>query len=216
MINKKYLTFCTLVIIMGVLAGYKSVGPVVNFITSKGGGGSDIAIINGSWKTYKGLGTANLQPIVKAVVAQIGLGALTAEEAMYWIADKDSNGARLDGKTSYIVTLAPEQLHQNGGFWGLSLYGPDNYFAPNTANINSLGLRDNLQKNPDGSMDIFVSQANDTAYNNWLPAPIEGKFNLTLRYYIPTEDMISDPTKIRMPVILATSKSGGDKGALEP
>ena len=46
--------------------------------------------------------------------------------------------------------------------------------------------------NPDGSLDIYVQNANPGAGkdSNWLPAP-KGSFNLVLRVYWPKPDVLA-------------------------
>jgi len=209
MTKYKYITACVLVLILGLLIGYKSVDPALSFLQARGGSSGDVAVQNGPWKTFKGLGTPDLNPVVKAIVAQIGLGALTAEEAIYWIAEKDENSARLNGKSRYTLKFNGEQLHQDGGFWSLSVYGPDHYFVPNSAGVNSLGLRDDLLTNPDGSFEITVSSSNPGNETNWLPAPESGPFSLTLRYYVPITTMISRPGDTSLPTISTTQNVEG-------
>lgn len=63
---------------------------------------------------------------------------------------------------------------------------------PNPVNRFAIGDRDPLKSNPDGSLDLYIQKdapggANDS---NWLPAPA-GQFNLSLRLYWPSEEILS-------------------------
>jgi hypothetical protein len=55
----------------------------------------------------------------------------------------------------------------------------------------AIGDRDALKFNSDGSLDLVIQHdpPGDDRDGNWLPAPI-GKFNLSLRLYWPSEDVL--------------------------
>ncbi|WP_240476826.1 DUF1214 domain-containing protein [Geminicoccus roseus] len=115
------------------------------------------------------------------------------EETLYYGADFDSTGQRLDGAHAYSVTFAPGQTPPVQGFWSLTLYNQEHFFAPNELNRFSLGTKNKtLQSNPDGSLTIHVQQASPGAdkESNWLPAP-EGPFSLYIRAYQPGEAAVT-------------------------
>lgn len=57
----------------------------------------------------------------------------------------------------------------------------------------SLGDRDVIIYNKDGSLDIYIQQSipGTGKVTNWLPTPKEGRFNLTLRLYWPKEPVLN-------------------------
>lgn len=197
----KFLAVCVSLLLIGAVGGYFYTVPAIDAIAKGGGSGGSFIVQNGPWRSYTNLGKPELHPALKAVVARIGMGALTSEEAVYWLASEDSEQQKLDAARSYKVSFDPIPLNRPGGFWSLSLYGPDHYYVPNEAGINSLGTRDNLKKNEDGSFDIVVSTAKPEAGMNWLPAPKSGGFSLTLRYYVPLENMLETSADIPLPSI---------------
>lgn len=68
------------------------------------------------------------------------------------------------------------------------MYGMDNFLVANSINRFAVGNRNDLTKNPDGSLDIFIQMDSPVEEKkaNWLPAPA-APFKLTLRIYWPEE-----------------------------
>jgi len=75
----------------------------------------------------------------------------------------------------------------------LTLYDKRDFLAESAINRYSIGDRDELIYNEDGSLDIYIQQSSPGTNKeaNWLPTPIEGKFNLTLRLYWPKEVVLN-------------------------
>jgi hypothetical protein len=71
------------------------------------------------------------------------------------------------------------------------MYGDEHTFVANPSNRYTLGSRDKLLINPDGSIDIYLSHASPgrDKESNWLPAP-EGGFNVVLRNYWPKQEVL--------------------------
>jgi hypothetical protein len=68
------------------------------------------------------------------------------------------------------------------------MYDANYFFVANPINRYSISARQNLRRNDDGSVDLYVQQESpgpDKA-SNWLPAPA-GKFILMMRLYWPRE-----------------------------
>jgi hypothetical protein len=77
------------------------------------------------------------------------------------------------------------------------MYDADYFFVENALGRYSLGSRDELKLNGDGSLDIYI-QRHPTAAglaSNWLPAAQE-KFILMLRFYWPMENMLNGTWKV--------------------
>ncbi|MDF3888924.1 DUF1254 domain-containing protein [Cupriavidus basilensis] len=125
----------------------------------------------------------------RALVARNYIGALGVEEAMYVMADRDSEGAPLDGRTGYELAFAADALPQVGAFWSLTMYDKtDCMLVDNALGRYSLGDRSpSLRYDADGSLRLHLSAsppADPAARANWLPAPA-GPFYVTLRLYVP-------------------------------
>ncbi|MCP9799888.1 DUF1254 domain-containing protein [Synechococcus sp. RedBA-s] len=116
-------------------------------------------------------------------------------ETMYFYTDNDTKGQQLVGGSAYAVTFAKGQLPPVKGFWSLTMYDPEHYFAPNALNRFALGTKNKtLKNNSDGSLTIYLGNKSPgkTKESNWLPAPA-GKFSIWLRAYWP-EQAILDGT----------------------
>ena len=143
--------------------------------------------INGwVFTTKTGLyGTDYLQ---RALVTAIGLGANRPQDAVYPTSEKDVEGQPYTGANKYVMHFPKDQLPPVDGFWSLTLYNAEYFFAANPLNRYTLSARNALQTNADGSVDLYLQHENPgpDKESNWLPAP-SGQFILMLRLYWPKE-----------------------------
>lgn len=153
-------------------------------------------IANG-WMVTKGLygsgryGTDYLQ---RALIAYVGAGGNVPEDAVYPIARTDADGKPLNGANRYVMHITKKDLPpvDPRGFWSLTLYDKEYFLVSNPANRYALLSRDELKRNPDGSLDVYVQKESPVADEqaNWLPAP-DGDFILMLRLYWPKEEVVN-------------------------
>ena len=124
----------------------------------------------------------------RAIVAAVGLGANTPEEAIYPTGITDAGGALYDGANSYRLTFPPGQEPPAKYFWSITMYDASGYLVANPANVYSLGpSHPPLVRQADGSIVIAIQNAAPTEPDvNWLPAPTTG-FRLALRLYGPSQ-----------------------------
>ena len=127
----------------------------------------------------------------RAQVARLGLGALPPEDAVYIQCTADKDGRPLNGGSQYQIHFAPSRLPPVQAFWSLTLYDAAGYFVANPLERYAIGDRDTLERNPDGSLDVWIQHEapEGSKAQNWLPAP-EGGFNLTLRLYSPKPEAL--------------------------
>lgn len=149
--------------------------------------------VNG-WKTSTGkpIGSYGTDYLTRAFIALYGLGANLPADAVYPSCESDEAGMPLTGTNSYVIHFEKGQLPPVKAFWSITLYDKDGFFIHNPIKRYAIGDRDNLSFNSDGSLDILIqteSPGKDKE-NNWLPASKEN-FNLTLRMYWPTEDVLN-------------------------
>jgi hypothetical protein len=125
----------------------------------------------------------------RTAVARSNIFVNRPNEAMYFYLDLDRDGARLNGAHRYTVTFPRGALPPVRGFWSLTLYDAQHFFAPNPIKRFSLGTKNkDLATGADGSLTLYVQADEPTVAaqrSNWLPAPKEADFSLYLRAYWP-------------------------------
>lgn len=141
-----------------------------------------------------GVGDFGENDRLRAAVALGGIAALGEEEAMYFHANFDADGAPLTGASRYIWRVPPGGVPADA-FWSLTAYRvtPEGryFFAENPINRYAIGDRTlGLNVNGDGSLDIIIQRQapEGAAAANWLPAP-EGRLRLALRAYLPRQEL---------------------------
>ncbi|MHC4990426.1 MAG: DUF1214 domain-containing protein, partial [Planctomycetota bacterium] len=126
----------------------------------------------------------------RAYIARIGLGANVPEDAVYPLSAVDMDGRPYDGNYEYVLHF--RKTPPVDGFWSLAMYDAQGYFIENPIGRYSIGDRDALRFNRDGSLDIFIAHESPGRDKeaNWLPAPA-GEFNLVLRLYRPRLEILT-------------------------
>lgn len=123
---------------------------------------------------------------LRAVVTQIGLGALTLEHAIYPIALFDRTAKPLLGFKKYKITIPAGGLPPVNGFWSVTMYTSSGFLVPNSINRYLINDRSTLYTNPDGSIDIYIQPTAPEDPNqaqNWLPTPPAAAFQIIWRLY---------------------------------
>jgi hypothetical protein len=129
----------------------------------------------------------------RAIVARRGLGANPPEDAVYMNTYQDARGQMLQGGRSYSLRFEKGQLPPAGAFWSVTLYDGEGFPVANPIGRHALGDRDPLRFNPDGSLDLLI-QTEDPGgalSSNWLPTPAGGAIALSIRIYLPSEDVLA-------------------------
>ncbi|MDB4963072.1 MAG: hypothetical protein JWP01_3071 [Myxococcales bacterium] len=91
-----------------------------------------------------------------------------------------ADGALIWTLISSVHFAAGEETPVNA-FWSFTMYNTDNYLVANPIGRYAIGSRDELTRNPDGSLDLIqADQPEGELASNWLPAP-KAKFQLLLR-----------------------------------
>ena len=125
-----------------------------------------------------------------ALQSMWGIVANDPAEAIYLNTSNDSEAKPLTGANRYVIHF------QNGGlppakvFWSITLYDSRHNLIANPIKRYSIGDRDKLKFNGDGSLDIYVQRTSPGPDRdaNWLPSPAED-FNLVMRAYLPGVEM---------------------------
>ncbi|WP_327139151.1 DUF1254 domain-containing protein [Nocardia sp. NBC_01327] len=143
------------------------------------------------WTFGTNTGTYGTDYINRAYIAAHGLGANLPQDALYptTFTKADDNGTPI----RYRLHFPEGQLPPVGAFWSLTAYDADSFLIDNPANIFAVGHQIPVVKNPDGSVDIAVQNADPGStvpVGNWLPIPAAGPFSLTLRLYAPDKTAV--------------------------
>lgn len=128
----------------------------------------------------------------RAYVALIGLGANLPEDAIYPMSAVGVDGKPYHGGNRYVLHFDKDQIPPVNAFWSLAMYDSEGYFVENPIDRYSIGDRDKLSFNGDGSLDIYIQHETpgDGNQSNWLPAPGDD-FNLVIRLYWPRAEILS-------------------------
>jgi hypothetical protein len=128
--------------------------------------------------------------------ALVGLMGNDPEEALYFNNFFAADGQALKGGKTYRLHFRATDIPRTDalGFWSLTLYDAQRFqFIANPLDRYALGSRDDLVRNRDGSVDIYVQPTapGGERDRNWLPSPAGGDFKLTMRIYMPTADLVT-------------------------
>jgi hypothetical protein len=148
---------------------------------------SEIKHENGWIYTTK-TGVYGTDYLMRAFITAFGLGANRPQDAVYPLSRADGEGNAYEGTRNYVIRFPKGGLPPARGFWSLTMYDSRFFFVANPINRYSISARQDLKSNPDGSVDIYIQKESPgpDKVSNWLPAP-DGKFQLMLRLYWPTE-----------------------------
>lgn len=132
-------------------------------------------------------------PLVRAVIALVGLYALPSTEAVYFTVMTDASGKPLTGASTYRLHFPAASLPplEPTGFWSITMYDASSRFLVDNP-IDRYAINSStpgLVRNEDGSLDIYIQHAAPTGHeSNWLPAPTGG-FYVVLRTYLPKQEV---------------------------
>jgi hypothetical protein len=164
------------------------------------------------------LGDFGQDYLYRAAVALGGLAALPVAEAMYMRPMAPDGGFVFSGG-HYRLSL-PAALPVDG-FWSLTMYEatPQGQFflTENALSRYAIGDRTpGLVRDAAGGLDIWIGREDPggARSSNWLPAPAQGPFALTLRAYLPKAELLDG--RYRLPALSALGGSGPPPPAPPP
>jgi hypothetical protein len=146
-----------------------------------------------NWSTTSNNAAFGTDTFTRTAVAKSNILVNAPLETKYFYQDLDSDGAPHNSANRYTVTFAKDQTPPVNGFWSLTLYDVEHFFAPNELKRYSVGTKNKtLVASADGSLAITV-QADpppEAQRANWLPAPKNSDFSLYIRAYWPKTAII--------------------------
>ena len=150
-------------------------------------------VANAGWRTnLTGIGTYGADYLSRAVIAYVGIGSNTIEDAVYPSALTDADGKPFSSDNRYVLHFNRDEIPPVRAFWSLTMYNERQVFAANPIDRYAIGDRDKLAFNPDGSLDLYIQRESpgQDKESNWLPAPASGAFTMNLRLYWPKSDVL--------------------------
>lgn len=149
-------------------------------------------VVNGWQMNIDTIGVYGNFYLKRAVVTMVGLGANSAEDAVYPILMADADGNPLTGDNDYVIHFGKDELPPVDAFWSVTMYDAKGFQAANSLDRFAIGDRDPLQYNADGSLDLYLQhQSPGTGREaNWLPAP-KGPLGITMRLYSPKSSVLT-------------------------
>jgi hypothetical protein len=150
-------------------------------------------VASAGWRTnLSAIGTYGADYLSRAVIAYVGLGSNTIEDAVYPTALTDADVKPFISDNRYLLRFNKEQVPPVRGFWSLTMYNEKQLLAANSIDRYAIGDRDKLAFNPDGSLDIYIQRESPgrDKESNWLPAPASGPFTMNLRLYWPKPEVL--------------------------
>lgn len=126
----------------------------------------------------------------------LGIWANSVTEVIYFITEMDKDGDKLNGNQNYVIHFEKPKLPASNvnGYWSVILVDVPNYrVVENELKRYNFNNYSGLKYEPDGSLKIYLASQYNSKWpkENWLPSPTNGgKFSLTLRMYVPKENVI--------------------------
>jgi len=154
-------------------------------------------VYNGPWQTNLSIGSTQTGLYMRARMALMGLFALNKSEAVYFIANHDSQGKPLNSRCDYRI----EGEDLPARWWSITVLGRNYFLIPNEDNRYSHNWA-NISSNPDKSYVIKLSSQRQDG--NWISTGVkdQGKFRLNLRLYKPYPILLEKPGSIKLPRII--------------
>jgi hypothetical protein len=121
-----------------------------------------------------------------------GIVAHPPYECTYLWASLDQNGERLNSTGKYELYMRKDQFPKVEAFWSFTMYQDFNLVVNDA---NRWAIRENmkgLKLDADGGLRIYIQseRPSEDKVSNWLPAPKSGNFNITMRNYMPSAEIV--------------------------
>lgn len=169
-------------VLIGICLGYALTAGALLWKASR------IGIYNPSgWMTASRIGSSEADPVLKALIARIGIFANSWDEALYFQGYVDDPRGWLSGDRRYRIEGSARLPAE---WWSITLYNRQELLHPNPQRRYSFASF-NVQTAEDGSFVIDVAPERPPEAANWLPSPAGEPFSLTLRIYRPEPELLN-------------------------
>lgn len=123
---------------------------------------------------------------LRAVVSQIGLGAVSSSQSIFAMSPTDHSRQPLSGSTDYVIHMAAAPPVNEG--WSLTVYDLQGFLIPNPIDRYKFNDKSQLTRNADGSVDIYLqatAPSDPAQARNWLPTASGTGFEVIWRLLAP-------------------------------
>jgi len=197
----RVLFYIFLAALIGLLAGGWSALRLAG-VTQKNAISSSFSVSVDGWQSDWSIGSKASGPYLRARIARHGLLALAKEEAVYFTRTKDSEGRALSEACSYRLS----GTSQSAQWWSITLYDADSRLPLNEDNALSI---DASKTGYAAQWDAEISSRRQTD-RDWISSRNAGIYDLTLRLYRPSAELIVDPEKHLSPPQIERLSCDGD------
>ena len=114
----------------------------------------------------------------------------------YLMTAKDKDGNQLEGNVNYRLNVpAGMPVTQ---YWSMTIYNRDTHsFIRNSRWSGRSSQTPGLQKNVDGSVDIYFGPTSQASWeSNWIPTDPNGRFEVLARFYGPQKPLFDKTWKL--------------------
>jgi hypothetical protein len=160
-----------------------------------------------------GYADPNAYPIdVRAVTYTLGFTGVkrlgTAQ--FYLMVAKDKDGQPFDGATTYRLTVPPNAPVKQ--YWSATVYDRETHaLVRNMSSASRASISPGIQKNADGSVDVYFGPKAPEKEANWVPTDPARKFELLFRLYGPEKPLFDHTWKLPDVERVATTIGGATK-----
>ncbi|MEM9225095.1 MAG: DUF1214 domain-containing protein [Pseudomonadota bacterium] len=155
----------------------------------------------GGWSSDWSIGSENASPYVRARIARFGLLAMRKDEAVYFGKAVDDLGDPMVESCTYRVSGRSMPAR----WWSITLYNAESYLPSNDDGALSFDATRVPEGNEDWSFIVSPSAPGpdeNGVDEAWVSSRAAGTFDLTLRLYSPTPELIEHPKRtLRSPTI---------------
>jgi hypothetical protein len=134
------------------------------------------AIEAGPWTSWSRIGTPDVDPYSRAILAYFSETALSESEGTSFVAYGDKSGVEFDPACDYLVKGEVPLAR----YWTLTLFSPEGAPVANRAGRQSFTSGEVLRES-NGQIEIAISR--HARPGNWLPLGEASRFVLVLRLY---------------------------------
>lgn len=160
----------------------------------------DATIRNGAWNANRKMEMGR-DRLLTARIATAATFALDPSEAVYMVAEGDTERRKFDAAYDYIIEGDSRWL--NARYWSITMYAPDFFLVPNEAQRFSFNVM-NTTFDEQGGFRIHISSKKQEG--DWLPSVSNGHFYLLLRLYHPEPAFFGHLNEVPLPTITRVEK----------